>query len=322
MIRKLGRSIGRRGKTLISDDAKCAKTTPSVLPGNIMLTAQMLAISGGAAVVSCACWRILSKVRKNAAASEPLSKLQKNAAASEPPSQPADLKPVGQALRVRGGASATKFPWGDTAFHWPLLPWAMGFGATLMATAIALTTSSASLTTGGDVRGPIMVTLLFTHGLFQAIKAQISVNFGGGNAQAKHVAERSLYNSMEQGLPFLLLMWMTAAFVDAALATSIGMVFAIPRYFYPLAYGWFGQWTMPIAFISQPTYQAQSFLWLTLFAHCFGFSLLAVVGQNFFVWFCICFGFNRFVLYDYFWQYPFAKWAAEFNLAANKEKSA
>ena len=121
------------------------------------------------------------------------------------------------------------FPWGNEAFTMQLIPPIMAFGSVVTAAAIAFTTPSGPITSLELARGPVLATMLWVWGIFNCVSAQLKVKMGGGDEQAKRVAERSLYNTLEQGLPFLTCLWMSAACVDAAIATSVGVVYAAFR---------------------------------------------------------------------------------------------
>lgn len=144
------------------------------------------------------------------------------------------------------------------------------------------------------------------------------IKFGGGNEQATKVTERSLYNTIEQGLPFLSLLWMMAACVDGGLATSCGAVYVAFRMFYPLAYSYYGGFSMLCELITQPNYIVINFFIANL--TCFGVggsSLLAYTGSNFFVWLVLNFAGAAFC-FKTIWSYPVGSLSAKYNLSYNK----
>lgn len=134
--------------------------------------------------------------------------------------------------RGLGNSKLATFPYGgDQPFAMTLLPHCLAIGATSTAAAIALTTLSGPITSLQMAKGPVLVTLMWLWGYYNMISAQLKQKMGGGNEQAARVAERSLYNTLEQGVPFLALLWMTAACVDSAMATSIGFAYCAFRMF-------------------------------------------------------------------------------------------
>ena len=101
-------------------------------------------------------------------------------------------KPIGQetstkparkpaALRVRGGGASAplgvsrceSFPWGKEAFSMPLMPVCMAMGAAAVAAVISLTTPTGPIISLHMARGPVLVTLTWVIGYFNAIGAQV-----------------------------------------------------------------------------------------------------------------------------------------------------
>ena len=142
-----------------------------------------------------------------------------------------------------------KFPWGDEPFSMKLMPVCFLFGALQIAAVLYFTTLSGPSTSSP---GPVLVTLGWIHAYHQCLGAQVACKMGGGNEVANTIAERSLMNTLEQGVPFLVLMWLMAAYVDAAVATNVGALYVVHRSLYPLAYTYYGEFSMLVEFVTQP----------------------------------------------------------------------
>ena len=126
--------------------------------------------------------------------------------------------------RTLGISQLRTFPWGKEPLHLPMFPFCMAIGAASVAAAIALTTPSGPMNSLDLARGPVAVSLMWVWAYYNHIGSQLKVKLAEppANEQAAKIAERSLYNTIEQGIPFLLLLGLTAACVDSAMATSCG----------------------------------------------------------------------------------------------------
>merc|ERR1712196_462742 len=59
--------------------------------------------------------------------------------------------------------------------------------------------------------------------------------------QARYIADRGVINTTEQMLPFLVLVWLNAVFVNPYTAAALAWIFVVCRFVYPMAYGMFGE---------------------------------------------------------------------------------
>lgn len=224
--------------------------------------------------------------------------------------------------KVSGVSSEASFPWGNEPFAIALMPACMVIGAVGVATAVALTKPSGPMNGSLELaRGPVLVTLTWIWGFYNCIGAQLGVKMGDkGDAKAAFVAERSLMNTLEQSVPFLSLLWMQAAFVDAAIATSVGWFYVALRMLYPLAYTYYGGFSMLCEFITQPNYACINFLAYNLLAFGLGHgSLLALTGSNFVVVTGVTFA-SLLMNFMILWNYPVGSYAASRNLHYNPAK--
>ena len=235
-----------------------------------------------------------------------------------------------QSLRIRGAGSEAKvvahstlgaFPWGTEPFDMKLMPACFLLGALGVATAVSLTTTSGPISSLELARGPVLVTLGWVWSFYNCIGAQLGVKIGDkGDAKASYVAERSLMNTLEQGVAFLPLLWMYASCIDAAVATSVGGFYVAMRMLYPMAYTYYGGFSMLCEFITQPNYACINFFAASLV--CFGLghgSLVALTGSSFVVISGLSLLFTV-LAFGVFWDYPVGKLAAASNLRYNAAK--
>merc|ERR1719198_344403 len=100
------------------------------------------------------------------------------------------------------------------------------------------------------------------------------------------------------------MLWMTAACVDSAIATSLGVVYSAARMFYSLSYAYYGGFSMPVELITQPNYVVLHTYAAALL--CFGLgggSIFSLLGQYFLLWFPATFVLNLLGLFMV-WNYP------------------
>jgi len=74
------------------------------------------------------------------------------------------------------------------------------------------------------------------------------------------IGQRSLYNTLEQAVPFLAFLWSYAVFVNTQGATVLGAAYVSARFFYFITYCWFGVFTILVEFVTQFCYTIQSLL--------------------------------------------------------------
>ena len=85
------------------------------------------------------------------------------------------------------------------------------------------------------------------------------------------------------------LLWMSAACVDAAMATSIGFTYCAFRSFYGFAYMYYGGFSMLVEFVTQPNYAAITVLAASVLSFGLGgpsIFELPVLGTSFLLWLC------------------------------------
>ena len=181
------------------------------------------------------------------------------------------------------------FCWGDNTFPSGTFPLAWSVSAGLMTvTFIYAPTSAPAIDQGMSlqaVRGTVLVTAAQLFVFYNTLGGQTYVKMLFGNrgvrasslchtsvlhahrslsiylrllslvqVRAETVATRSMMNTMEQMVPFLTLLWLCTAYVDAAYAASLGAVYVATRALYPLAYAYYGQFTALCELVTQPNY--------------------------------------------------------------------
>lgn len=143
----------------------------------------------------------------------------------------------------------------------------IGFGAFVVALSLELCTPSGP---SGAPKGVVLVTLAWIHVYNQCIGHQLGIkmDFANDNPNAKQVAERCFYNTIEQAPLFLLLLWMHAIFVDASVATSLGANYVFFRMLYPVfysAFGYDGSFNITGEISTQPNYMVLLYFQVSLF---------------------------------------------------------
>jgi len=110
-----------------------------------------------------------------------------------------------------------------------------------------------------ELRGVGLVSCAFIFMWYIFLGHQVSLNFNTTldadiKTQAKFVADRSVANTLEQSFPFLILLWVHALFVNPATSCTLGWIYVVTRFLYPLTYGMYGQFTLAVELSTQPNY--------------------------------------------------------------------
>merc|ERR1712070_96043 len=104
--------------------------------------------------------------------------------------------------------------------------------------------------------------------LYSLFGNQVNIKLGMAGApktgpvkeQSAFIAERSVVNTMEQALPFLALMWLHAMFVNPRVSMVLGWVYVVTRALYPIFYGFYGEFTVLVEFVTWPNYSVIFYL--------------------------------------------------------------
>lgn len=161
-----------------------------------------------------------------------------------------------------------KYCWGNGVFPLPIWGVTMIFGALLGTVVFVQTTPTGPAVSDENgvniktVGGVIMVTMGWILHYYNCIGHQVGLKFTNNfvpHPQAGTVGERCMMNTLEQGIPFVSLLWMHALFVDVATAVSFGWLYVITRLLYPIFYCFYGHFTVLCELSTMPNYQALAF---------------------------------------------------------------
>jgi len=131
-----------------------------------------------------------------------------------------------------------------------------------------------------DVQGVAVVTCAWIAVWYVFIGNQIGVQFSSETKEVKdaagHIATRSVGNMMEQGIPFLALLWMQAIFVNPKIAALLGWVYVVFRFLYCPFWGMLGHFQLLVEIATQPNYVVNMFFLVSVFYKCaWGKDILA-----------------------------------------------
>jgi len=100
------------------------------------------------------------------------------------------------------------------------------------------------------------------------------------NADLAHITTRGFHNGWESRLPFLLLLWLHGIFINNYIASRLGWIYVITRFFYPFAYGFYGQFTVLVEPITQTNWSVIAYLAVSLIFTSAGIDLAAEVKKS------------------------------------------
>jgi hypothetical protein len=191
-----------------------------------------------------------------------------------------------------------KFPWGERSFQ---VPEAVLLGLAWSVAVIGYTLGRYgpqgaldSFPSAGDLRGVVLVNVGFVCVWYVIIGTPIIVNGirpvpmankkeepqcflmalfyydapAEIKADAYHIGARGIANTMEQGIPFLLLIWLHAIFVNPITSVPLGWSFVIARFFYPYFYGMYGQMNNMVQISQWICYTVNGYFTCALFYKC------------------------------------------------------
>jgi len=109
------------------------------------------------------------------------------------------------------------------------------------------------------LRGVGLVTCAFVFMWYVFLGHQVSLNFDATldadvKTGAKSIADRVVGNTLEQAMPFLVLLWLHALFVNPETSKLLGWIYVATRFLYPITFGFYGQQTLGIQIATQPNY--------------------------------------------------------------------
>jgi hypothetical protein len=115
-----------------------------------------------------------------------------------------------------------------------------------------------------------VVTCVFMIMWYIFLGHQVGLNGKPGEVakQAKFIADRSVANTLEQSIPFLVTMWMEAFFVNPKTAWVLGTFYVIMRYLYPVMYSMYGEFTVMVELSTQANYVVIYYFLIAVFIKC------------------------------------------------------
>jgi hypothetical protein len=168
-----------------------------------------------------------------------------------------------------------KYPWGDEAVSMPIM------GVVTVISALALggvlarvgpaDAVGAAYPAPTALYGVAQVTCVYMLMVYIFFGNQVGIKFSKNlpkdiGDKAAEIATRTVANTLEQAIPFLVLMWLEAIFVNPEVARIFGWIYVLTRFLYPLVYGAFGDFTVAVMLATQPNYIIIfHFLWTILY---------------------------------------------------------
>lgn len=165
-----------------------------------------------------------------------------------------------------------KYPWGDAVFVMPSVFVGLALGVIIVGALLVGYGPEGAI---GDVFPTVTdltplagVTGVWVFVWYTLLGNQVAVKFAQGHPAeytevGSHIALRGVVNTLEQSVPFLALAWLHALFVNPTTTVPLAVTFVVLRFFYPFAYGMYGQFNSMVELLQQPTYVV---IWYLLFA--------------------------------------------------------
>lgn len=156
-----------------------------------------------------------------------------------------------------------KYPWGNEAMSLPAMVGIIVVVGILLGTLMGHVGPSAAV---GDafpsqvaLRGVGLVSCAFIFMWYIFLGHQVSLKFNTTldadiKTQAQFVADRSVANTLEQAIPFLVLLWLHALFVNPETSKTLGWIYVVTRFLYPITYGMYGKMNTAVQLSTQPNY--------------------------------------------------------------------
>lgn len=169
-----------------------------------------------------------------------------------------------------------KYPWGEDAVPGSLVGAAMVLSALLVGVILAAAGPSGAAGVGGasvrELRGVALLTVAYVASFYSMLGAQIHLKMASASSEAHNIGERAVYNTLEQMFPFLLSLWLHAAFVNPATSVPLGWAYVALRHLYPMAYGFYGKFNLLAELVTAPNYTVIWWFLLAIVARC-GFDV-------------------------------------------------
>jgi len=164
-------------------------------------------------------------------------------------------------MATNEGPAAPKYLWG-TEDTFPM-SWFVGsfvYASVIVGLALAFTPMSGPGLDFGmrlpELGGAVLSTCTYFWIYYNILGTQVSYRLknNGGSEAGLRATTRGTGNTVEQMGPFLVTLWMYAAYVDAATAGVLGMIYAVSRALYVPLWAYYGAFTVLVEFSTSPSY--------------------------------------------------------------------
>ncbi|CAK0852161.1 unnamed protein product [Prorocentrum cordatum] len=168
-----------------------------------------------------------------------------------------------------------KYPWGDENFTMSSLPVCMLISTVLVGGALI------GVGPGGavngfpgpeDLYGVVGVTLGWIVMWYTFLGNQIAFKFAEMDESQKqtaaNIADRGVINTIEQCIPFFLVLWLHALFVNPSTSAVLGWIYVVMRYLYPVCYGLYGKFNNMVEIPAQVNYAIIFYLFWAIVYKC------------------------------------------------------
>lgn len=157
----------------------------------------------------------------------------------------------------------TTYPWGDKPFTMGGMMVCMVATAIINAVALIIATPAgvvgAAFPAKDDLFGVGLVSLFWVLCIYIFYGQQVALKFDEKAPRdimptATEIAGRSVGNTLEQALPFLVTLWIHALFVNPKTSVVLGAMYVVFRYLYTIFFGMFGTFNTTIEISTQQNY--------------------------------------------------------------------
>jgi uncharacterized MAPEG superfamily protein len=166
-----------------------------------------------------------------------------------------------------------KFPWGNDAFVVPAVFVGMFLGAIITGTVLISIGSDGAVTddtfpSPKQLQPLVVASAFFWIVWYSLLGSQVGTKMSNEpdeyKDQAKLIADRGVINTMEQMIPFFVLVWLNALFVNPHTAAGLAWIFLLCRFVYPMFYGIYGEMNCLVELAQWPCYSVNFYLLMAL----------------------------------------------------------
>eukprot|EP00419_Tripos_fusus_P035838 CAMPEP_0172779174 /NCGR_PEP_ID=MMETSP1074-20121228/202287_1 /TAXON_ID=2916 /ORGANISM="Ceratium fusus, Strain PA161109" /LENGTH=231 /DNA_ID=CAMNT_0013616129 /DNA_START=58 /DNA_END=753 /DNA_ORIENTATION=+ len=168
-----------------------------------------------------------------------------------------------------------KYPWGEQPFTMSSIPVCMTFSVIVIGGTLIGTGPDGAVMgfpSPKDLHGVVGVTLGWICMWYTFLGNQITFKIADIDENQKKtaafIADRGVGNTMEQCIPFFLVLWLHALFVNPGTSSVLGLIYVISRYLYPIFYGWYGQFSNLVEISAQMNYSIIMWLFWAIVYKC------------------------------------------------------